>query len=155
MMTSTVKGPQVLPATTHSYLLRCADSLGEALEASDAATRYVGAHVAALQAVAAVLAAHPAPAPRPGRRRERNAWVLLTRAVPELGEWAAFFAAGAAKRAAAEAGSSRAVTDRDAAELLHASDHFLRVVENHLGVVEHAPLPEILVTGAVARADVA
>ena len=51
-------------------------------------------------------------------RRPRNAWVLLTEVAPELAEWAAFFAAGARKRAAAEAGIESAVTARDADDLV-------------------------------------
>ena len=73
--------------------------------------RYATAHLAALRAAAAVLAVRAQPAP--GRRsRMTSVWALLTRVAPELEEWAVFFAAGAAKRAAAEAGISRAVTAR-------------------------------------------
>ena len=56
--------------------------------------------------------------PEPARRRPRSAWVLLGQVAPELGEWATFFAAGAAKRAAAEAGLSHAVTEREADDLV-------------------------------------
>jgi HEPN superfamily protein len=57
---------------------------------------------------------------------------------PELSEWASFFAAGAAKRAAAEAGSTRAVTEREADDLVRDADRFLAVVEQALGLVPHA-----------------
>ncbi|MEO9324682.1 SAV_6107 family HEPN domain-containing protein [Nocardioides sp. C4-1] len=131
----------MLPATTHSYLARSADSLAEALAATDAPTRYACAHVAALRAAAALLAARARPEPT-RRRPQKNAWVLLSEVAPELGEWASFFAAGAAKRAAAEAGSTRAVTERDADDLLRDSDRFLAVVESALGVVAHAPVAD-------------
>ncbi|MDE0779004.1 MAG: hypothetical protein OSB43_22205, partial [Nocardioides sp.] len=49
--------PYALPATTHSYLLRAAESLSEAIATGDVATRYACAHVAALRAAAALLAA--------------------------------------------------------------------------------------------------
>jgi hypothetical protein len=52
--------------------------------------------------------------------------------MPELGEWATFFAAGAAKRAAAEAGLSHAVTEREAADLVRDVGAFVSVVENCL-----------------------
>ena len=52
--------------------------------------------------------------------------------------WAIFFAAGAAKRAAAEAGSTRAVTEREADDLVRDADRFLAVVEQALGLVPHA-----------------
>jgi len=54
---------------------------------------------------------------------------------PALAEWAAFFAAGAAKRAAAEAGLPRAVTTREADDLLRDSETFLGLVEEALGVL--------------------
>ncbi len=130
-------GPSLLPATTHSYLGRAAESLQEAITAPDVPTRYACAHVAALRAAAALLAARARPTA--GRRRpQRNAWVLLSEVVPELEEWARFFAAGAPKRAAAEAGSTRAVTEREADDLVRDADRFLALVEQSLGLVPHA-----------------
>lgn len=130
--------PHALPATTHSYLARAAESLSEAINATDVPSRYACAHVAALRSAAALLAAraHPTPA---RRRRQKNAWVLLAEVAPELAEWARFFAAGANKRAAAEAGSTRAVTDREADDLVRDADRFLGVVEQALGLVPHLP----------------
>lgn len=130
-------GPHTLPATTHSYLSRAAESLSEAVTARDVPTRYACAHVAALRAAAALLAARARPTPARGGR-QKNAWVLLTEVAPELAEWARFFAAGAGKRAAAEAGSSRAVTEREADDLVRDADRFLAVVETMLGLVPHA-----------------
>lgn len=57
---------------------------------------------------------------------------------PELSDWAAFFSAGAAKRAAAEAGSTRAVGPGEADQLVRDADRFLAVVEQSLGLVPHA-----------------
>ncbi len=139
-MTVTTPRPFGLPATTHSYLARAAESLSEAVGAPDVPTRYACAHVAALRAAAALLAARARPAPTRGRR-QKNAWVLLTEVAPELQEWAAFFAAGASKRAAAEAGSSRAVSEREADDLVRDADRFLAVVEELLGLVSHAGPP--------------
>ncbi len=131
--------PSVLPATTHSYLARAAESLSEAVAARDVPTRYACAHVAALRAAAALLAARARPAPA-RRRPQRNAWVLLAQVAPELGEWAQLFASGAGKRAAAEAGSTRAVTAREADDLLREADRFLEVVEHALGLAPHLPV---------------
>uniref|UniRef100_UPI001FE50A36 SAV_6107 family HEPN domain-containing protein n=1 Tax=Nocardioides pelophilus TaxID=2172019 RepID=UPI001FE50A36 len=61
--------PDHLPATTHSYLLRAAESLSEAVTARDVPERYACAHVAALRAAAALLAARARPAPARGRRQ--------------------------------------------------------------------------------------
>jgi hypothetical protein len=132
--------PGFLPATTHAYLLRSASSLAEAMEADDVATRYACAHVAALQAAAALLGARSAPTVA-RRRPQRNAWVLLSEVAPELADWAVFFSAGAAKRAAAEAGSTRAVTPAEADQLVRDADRFLAVVEQALGLMPHAAVP--------------
>jgi hypothetical protein len=128
--------PYALPATTHSYLARAAESLQEAVAESDVPTRYARAHVAGLRAAAALLAARARPAPA-RRRTQKSAWVLLAEVAPEFGEWATFFAAGAGKRAAAEAGSRRAVTEREADDLVRDADRFLAVVEQSLGLTPH------------------
>lgn len=65
--------------------------------------------------------------------------MLLTAVAPELAEWADFFAAGARKRAAAEAGVPAAVTPREADDLLRDVESFLAVVETTLGLA-HQPL---------------
>ena len=125
-----------LPPATHSYLDRAADSLREAVASREVPARYAAAHVAALRATAALLAARAHPATHSaGRRRQKNAWVLLAEVAPEFAEWASFFAAGASKRAAAEAGSRRAVTEREADDLVRDADRFLTLVEQTLGLV--------------------
>ena len=136
---TTPEVPAFLPATTHAYLLRSAASLVEAIESDDVATRYACAHVAALQAAAALLAARSVPTLAGRRRPQRNAWVLLSEVAPELADWAAYFSAGAGKRAAAEAGSTRAVLPEEADQLVRDGDRFLAVVEQSLGLVPHAP----------------
>ena len=136
--------PFGLPATTHSYLARAAESLSEAMVATEVSARYACAHVAALRAAAALLAARAQPAPA-RRRTQKNAWVLLSEVAPELAEWAGFFAAGAAKRAAAEAGSRRAVTEREADDLVRDADRFLALVEESLGLTRHLPVGDRLV----------
>jgi hypothetical protein len=136
-----------VPAATFAYLERAAASLQEAITTSDVAMRYAGAHVAALRATAALLAARarPSAAAGRGRRPQRNAWVLLAQVAPEFAEWAAFFSAGAAKRAAAESGSRRAVTEREADDLVRDADRFLGLVEESLGLTRHLPVPAHLV----------
>ena len=92
--------------------------------------RYSLAHLAALRAAAAVLSCRTV---LPGKRgRPRSAWVLLSQVAPELSEWAAFFAAGAPKRAAAEAGMRGVVTPREADDLLRDAQCFLTLVETTL-----------------------
>ena len=135
-MTDHTAHPLYLPAATHSYLERAASSLREAITTDDVPERYAQAHVAALRATAALLAARARPVSGRGRR-QKNAWVLLAEVAPELAEWAAFFAAGAAKRAAAEAGSRRAVSEREADDLVRDADRFLALVETSLGLAPH------------------
>lgn len=101
-------------------------SLVDAECAPDPADRYVGAHLAALRAAAAVLAARARPR---GRSRPTSAWTLLPGVAPELAEWAAFFAAGSATRIAAQAGVTRLVTVRDADDLVRQAGQFLVLVE--------------------------
>jgi hypothetical protein len=113
--------------------------------------RYATAHLAALRAAAAVLAARARPAVGARRRRSTSVWVLLAQVAPEMAEWAAFFAVGAAKRAAAEAGLPRMVTAREADDLLRDAERFLAVVETTLGL-PHQPVLELL-TGASADQD--
>lgn len=90
------------------------------------AERYASAHLAALRGAAAVLATR-------ARSRQRScptsAWVLLADVVPELGEWAAFFAAGSGTRVAAQAGVTRLVTARDADDLVRQTGQFLDFVD--------------------------
>ena len=128
--------PTSLPADTLLALAR--RGLVEASACELPAERYATAHLAALRAAAAVLACRARPAAGSGRRsRPTSAWVLLSTVAPELGEWAAFFAAGARKRAAAEAGLPAAVTPREADDLLRDAETFLAVVETTLGFDGH------------------
>jgi hypothetical protein len=62
-----------------------------------------------------------------------------------------FFAAGAAKRAAAEAGSTRAVTEREADDLVRDADRFLAVVEQALGLTPHVGSPQLCVVAEPVR----
>ncbi|MEU4567219.1 SAV_6107 family HEPN domain-containing protein [Micromonospora sp. NPDC023956] len=128
----------VLPHRSPAQLLAVARrGLAEAAQTRPDGLRYAAAHLAALRAAAALLAARARPAPA-RRNRITSAWVLLAGVAPELGEWATFFAAGAGKRAAAEAGIPRVVTAREADDLLRAAEQFVMVVETALGLT-HQP----------------
>ncbi|MGY1603438.1 SAV_6107 family HEPN domain-containing protein [Geodermatophilus sp. SYSU D00815] len=131
--------PPPLPPAAAGLLDQARRSLAEAAACTDdPRRRYATAHLGALRGAAAVLAARTRP--EAGRRRPRSAWVLLGQVAPELGEWATFFAAGAAKRAAAEAGLSRAVTEREADDLVRDVGAFLTVVEHTLGTLVPEPV---------------
>jgi len=89
--------------------------------------RYAQAHLAALRAAAAVLAARARPR---NRAQPTSAWALLATVAPELAEWSAFFAASSATRAAAEAGVHRLVTARDADDLVRQAGEFLALARH-------------------------
>jgi hypothetical protein len=128
-----------LPHRTPAELLVLARrGLAEAEQTRSDGLRYATAHLAALRAAAAVLAARARPAP--GRRsRVTSVWTLLVMVAPELEEWAGYFATGATKRAAAEAGIPRVVTPREADDLLRAAEQFVALVEVALGLA-HQPV---------------
>ncbi len=133
--------PRQLPATALSLLRSARQGLAEAESQGDAATRYIGAHLAALRAAAAILAARGEPGTGARRRRPRSVWELLPQVAPALTEWAAFFAASAAKRAAAEAGLPRAASAREADDLLRDASTFVAVAERALGLGGEPMLP--------------
>ncbi len=131
--------PPPLPPAAAQLLEQAHRAVEEAAGCGDARRRYATAHLGALRGAAAVLAARTRP--ESGRRRPRSAWVLLGQVAPELGEWATFFSAGAAKRAAAEAGLSHAVTEREADDLVRDVRAFLVVIETCLGHSATPPTP--------------
>lgn len=125
----------MLPQRTPTQLLAIArQGLDEALQTRPDGLRYAAAHLAALRAAAAVLAARAEPGPRNPRSPVQSVWALLALVAPELGGWAEYFAQGSSKRAAAEAGIPRVVSAREADDLLRAAEQFVAVVESALGV---------------------
>ncbi|MFY1637495.1 SAV_6107 family HEPN domain-containing protein [Solwaraspora sp. WMMB335] len=144
MATSPAPAPTVpahlLPNRTPAQLLALArHGLTEAAATRPDGLRYAAAHLAALRAAAAMLAARARPEPT-RRNRVTSAWTLLMMVAPELTEWATFFAAAAGKRAAAEAGIPRVVTAREADDLLRAAGQFVSLIERTLGL---APQPTL------------
>jgi hypothetical protein len=133
-----------LPHRTPAELLALARrGLVEAKELRPDGLRYATAHLAALRAAAAVLAARARPVPA-RRGRLTNVWVLLTMVAPELGEWAAYFAASAGKRAAAEAGIPRVVSAREADDLVRSAESFVSVVDLALGLTHPSLLDDLV-----------
>ncbi|MEO6715369.1 MAG: SAV_6107 family HEPN domain-containing protein [Mycobacteriales bacterium] len=132
MSVATLSAP--ISANVYTLLVMARRGLTEADLANTSAERYAAAHLAALRAAAAVLAARARPASGNRRGRPLSAWTLLVQVAPELGEWAEFFAAGARKRALAEAGLPGSVTTREADDLLRDATTFLAVVETKLGI---------------------
>jgi hypothetical protein len=117
-----------VPQAARDLLSDATRGLGTAMAATTVADRYAAAHLAALRAAAAVLAARA----RPVRGRRGSAWELISKVAPEFAEWAAFFAAGSAKRQAAEAGIQRLVSPREADDMVRQVAAFLDLVEDSL-----------------------
>ncbi|KUL37763.1 hypothetical protein ADL22_20445 [Streptomyces sp. NRRL F-4489] len=121
------------PPAALDLLTKARDGLDEARALESPNERFATAHLAALRAAAAVLAVRGRPEPTArGRKRIRSAWEVLPEVAPELAEWSALFAAGAARRARAEAGIAGAAAPRDADDLLRDAGMFLRLVERTL-----------------------
>ncbi len=114
-------------STVRTLFEQAQHALLDAEYAAQPVDRYAQAHLAALRAAAAVLAARARP-----RRRSRpvNAWILLAKVAPELAEWSAFFAATSATRSAAEAGARHLVASRDADDLVRQASEFLTLAQH-------------------------
>lgn len=118
------------PPAALDLLAQAYRGLDEARSMEGPLERYAVAHLAALRASAAVLAVRGVPEEGPRKRgRIRSAWEVLPEVAPELAEWAVYYAAGAPKRAAAEAGIASAATMRDADDLIRNTALFVRMVQ--------------------------
>ena len=80
------------------------------------------AHLAALRAGAAVIAARGTPS---GRRAPRTVWSMLGVVAPELGSWSTYFAEAAALRSAVDAGRFDLVGPARAEEAVCAAEDFV------------------------------
>lgn len=131
-MTRDILRPPGVPGSALELMDRAREGVRQSEEATERGERYVQAHLAALRAAAAILAVRG----RPRRvNSPLNVWVVLPRVAPELEEWAAYFAAGASRRQAVEAGRLGVITAREADDLLRAATDFLDVVSTELGVI--------------------
>jgi SAV_6107-like HEPN len=137
MSATTLARPPVSTAA-RMLLERSRAGLLQSCDARLCGERYVTAHLAALRAAAAVLAVRSRPG---GRGGPRSVWEVLPRLAPELGEWAAFFASTASRRAAIEAGRTDVVTPREADDLLRDAEAFHHLVESSLGLPYQQVLP--------------
>ncbi|MEU3658942.1 SAV_6107 family HEPN domain-containing protein [Streptomyces sp. NPDC032940] len=130
------------PPAALDLLAQARAGLEEAAVLETPNERYATAHLAALRTAAAVLAARGRPETTPrARARIRSAWEVLPEIAPELADWSALFAAGARRRARAEAGIRGAAGSRDADDLIRDVAMFLRIVERMLVLEPVLPQP--------------
>jgi hypothetical protein len=117
------------PPSVRALLGQARQGLSDAEYATHPVERYAKAHLAALRAAAAVLAARA----RPRRRAQSaSAWTLLAAVAPELAEWSAYFAATSTIRVAAEAGVHHLVTSRDADDMVRQAGQFVLHAQHSL-----------------------
>ncbi|MBK1786151.1 hypothetical protein JHE00_17625 [Prauserella sp. ASG 168] len=116
-----------------SLLAQARHGLAEAGAETDPVGRFTGSYLSALRAAAAILAARGRP--HRGRAKPESGWTLLEGTVPELRQWAVFFAGHSARHAAAQAGVTRRITAELAEELHAQAGQFVaiagRVVHGH------------------------
>ena len=121
-------------STALELLDRSRHSLLEACQCTAVTERYLQAHLAALRAAAALVAARTRPAGQGGQpspSSPRSLWELVPAVAPELSEWAGFF-----ELASAQAAHHRATapTTREADDLLRQAETFLDLVCRSLGL---------------------
>ncbi len=127
-----------LSAAVLDLLERARCTLEGACRTADSSERYRDAHLGALRAAAAIMAARTTPS---GRSRPRSVWQVLPGVAPELAEWAAFFAACSAHRSVIDRGGR--IPTREADDLLRQAEMFLEIAQDLLGVPFTIPLPEL------------
>lgn len=131
-----------MASTVLDLLDRAREGLLRACHSPTPAERYTQAHLAALRAASALIAARTAPA---RRSRPRSVWEVLPTVAPELTEWAVFYASSGRRRLAVERGS-QSVSCRDADDLVRQGERFLEVVRAAL----HLPVAEPIPAGLAA-----
>ena len=127
-----------ISAAVLDLLERARSTLEAACRTADASERYRDAHLGALRAAAAIMAARTTPS---ARSRPRSVWQVLPGVAPELAEWAAFFAACSAHRSVIDRGGR--IPAREADDLLRQAEMFLEISQDLLGVPFTVPLPEL------------
>ncbi len=115
--------------TVVQMLARADAELLAAQFSGEAWERFTHAHLAAVRAAAAVVAARGRPG---GRGAPRTVWELLAVVAPEMARWAAVFAGGARLRAALDAGRFEAVSVARADQALCDAEDFVDLARSVL-----------------------
>lgn len=130
--------PAPVAGTVLDLVDRSRSGLLAACHAQAASERFMLAHLGALRAAAALLAATG----QIGKRsRPRSVWDAVAKSAPELTEWAVFFAGTARRRQAIERGSLE-VTTREADDLVRQAETFLELVLAQLGLPVQSSLTD-------------
>ena len=146
MTTAHLRRPPISVAVL-DLVERARTTLESACRTSEASERYRDAHLGALRAAAAIVAARTTPTPR---ARPRSVWQVLPGVAPELGEWAAFFAACSAHQSVIDRGGHLSARESD--DLLRQAEMFLEIVQDLLGIPLTVPLPQSITPVSRGRA---
>jgi hypothetical protein len=143
-------GMEVTYMTVVRMLARADAELLAAQFSGEAWERFTHAHLAAVRAAAAVVAARGRPS---GRGAPRTVWEMLVAVAPEMSRWAALFADGARLRAALDAGRFEAVSAARSEQALCDAEDFvdvarLAVQETTEEWAEEAAAPRMLAVRA-------
>lgn len=132
---SVTTGGAPVPSRVRQLLTRADAELVAAQFSAEPWEQLSHAHLAAVRAAAAVVAAEGAPA---GRSAPRTVWGQLGSVAPSLSGWGAVFADAAPLRAAVEAGRFDLVTGARAEQALVEAEDFVDVVRTYLDGEVHA-----------------
>lgn len=128
-------GGEVTDMTVATLLARADAELLAAQFSPEAWERFTHAHLAAVRAAAAVVAARG----RPTRRgAPRTVWELLGVVAPEMARWAALFADGARLRNALDAGRFDAVSPARAEQALCDAEDFVDLARTAAASVDES-----------------
>lgn len=122
----------------HELLARADGELLAAQFSPEAWEQFSHAHLAALRAGAAVIAARGRPG---GRRAPRTVWEMLVLVAPELAGWAEYFAGSAALRSSVDAGRFDAVSPERAEQAVSAAEDFVDAARALVEEAVHAWAP--------------
>ena len=127
---------ETLPPQTAELLARADAELLAAQFSGEPWEMFSHAHLAALRAGAALVAARGRPS---GRGAPRTVWGMLDAVAPELHRFSALFAQGAGLRAAVDAGRFEVVTTVRAERALCAAEDLVDAVREALESGDTAP----------------
>ncbi|AEE45734.1 colicin transporter [Cellulomonas fimi] len=134
-----------VPARAVELLTRADAELLAAQFSSEAWEQFSHAHLAALRAGAAVLAARGRPT---GRRALRTVWDMLDVVAPELASWSGYFAHAAALRSAVDAGRFDSVSAARAEEAVCAAEDFVDAARRAVETEPGGRVPRMLAVSA-------
>jgi len=116
--------------TSTTLMRRAHGELDAAHQGATPREQFLGAHMAALRAAAAVLALTPKAGPKRGK--VRSAWVQLAEVSPQWQPWVEYYTDSARVRAELESGVRSSLDPAQARQAMAIAGKFLATVEEYL-----------------------